>query len=130
LNAWILFTQLLAQADAAPADGADGANPPGASGLFSFLPAVLMAIMLYFFLILRPEQRKQAAHRAQIESLKKNDRVVTIGGLYGVVMSVQRESDEVTLKIDEANNTKIRVTLASISRVMGGDTAADKPAST
>ncbi len=37
--------------------------------------------------------------------------MVTIGGIYGVVMNVQRDTDEVTLKIDETNNTKIRVTI-------------------
>lgn len=79
-------------------------------------------------MILRPERRKQAGHREQLKSLKKNDRVVTIGGIYGVVMNVQRDADEVTLKIDEANNTKIRVTLASIGRVVGDEPPADKPA--
>ena len=115
---------LLAEAEA-PADGQ--ANP--GSGLMSFLPAVLLAFALYFFMILRPERRKQAAQRAQLEALKKNDRVVTIGGMYGVVMNVQKDADEVTLKIDETNNTKIRVTISSIARVLGGEAVGDKPAS-
>ncbi len=61
--------------------------------------------------------------------MKKNDRVVTIGGMYGVVMNVQKDADEVTLKIDETNNTKIRVTISSIARVLGGEAVGDKPAS-
>ena len=82
--------------------------------------------MLYFFLIWRPDRRKQSAHRAQLDGLKKNDRVVTIGGLYGVVMNVQRDADEVTLKVDEANNTKIRVTFAAIAPVLGSEPQGDK----
>lgn len=122
------LTLLLAQA--AEADGANPPNPANqaAPGIGSFIPAVLAAIVLYFFLIIRPERRKQAAHRAQLEALKKNDRVVTIGGVYGVVMNVQRDVDEVTLKIDETNNTKIRVTFAAIARIVGDEPTSEKPA--
>ena len=86
------------------------------------------AIVLYFFLIIRPERRKQAAHREQLEALKKNDRVVTIGGLYGVVMNVQRDADKVTLKVDETNNTTIRVTFGAIARIVGDEPSGEKPA--
>ena len=90
---------------------------------------VLAAIALYYFMILRPERRKQAGHRSRLDQLKKNDRVVTIGGIYGVVMNVQRDTDEVTLKIDEANNTKMRVTFGAIGRVVGDDVPGEKTAS-
>ena len=60
-------------------------------------------------------------------AVKKNDRVVTVGGIYGVVTNVHREADEVTLKVDEATNTKLRVTLSSIGRVLG-DEPSDEPA--
>ena len=80
-------------------------------------PLVLI-FALFYFLIMRPERRKQADHKALLESLKKNDRVITIGGMYGVVANVQRDDDRVTLKVDEANNTKIDVTFSSIARVI------------
>ena len=108
------------------ANPGDPANQ--APGLSAFLPAVLGAIVLYYFLIIRPERRKQSSHRSQLETLKKNDRVVTIGGIYGVVMNVQRDADEVTLKIDEANNTKIRVTFGAIARIVGDEPSGEKPA--
>ncbi len=125
MSLYELLPFLLAEAAEAPANGQTNQGP----GLLSFLPAILLAFALYFFMILRPERRKQAAQRAQLESLKKNDRVVTIGGLYGVVMNVQKDADEVTLKIDEANNTKIRVTIGAIARVLGGEATGDKPSS-
>jgi preprotein translocase subunit YajC len=117
---------LLAQAEkAAPA----AANEPAAP-LFQLLVPVVAAIALYYFMILRPERRKQQGPRTRLDSLKKNDRVVTIGGIYGVVMNVQRDTDEVTLKIDEATNTKLRVTFGAIARVIGDEPASDKTAST
>ncbi len=74
-------------------------------------------------MILRPERRKQQTVQSRLESLKKNDQVVTIGGIYGVVVNVNRESDEVTLKIDEATNAKMRVTIGAVARIVGEESA-------
>jgi preprotein translocase subunit YajC len=120
ISEWI---GLLAQAGDAAAPDAGGNQ--GGSPL-SMLPALVMIVVLFYFLMIRPERRKQATHRKLLQELKKNDRVVTVGGMYGVVMNVQRDSDEVTLKIDEANNTKIRVTFASIARVLGDEPSGEK----
>lgn len=114
---------VLAQAaEAAPAN----ANEP--APLMQLLVPVVAAIALYYFMILRPERRKQASQRSKLDLLKKNDRVVTIGGIYGVIMNVNREADEVTLKIDETTNTKLRVTFGAIARVIGDEPASDKSA--
>ncbi len=59
-------------------------------------------------------------------AVKKNDRVVTTGGIYGVVANVHAEADEVTVKVDETTNTKLRMTLGSIARVLGDEAADDK----
>ena len=123
MNTFALYSLLLAQADGAK--GGDSGNPPG---IGSFFVPILAAIVLYYFLIIRPERRKQSTHRSSLESLKKNDRVVTIGGIYGVVTNVQRDADEVTLKVDESTNTKIRVTFSAIARVVGDGSAEDKTA--
>ena len=56
-----------------------------------------------------------------LAAVKKNDRVITAGGIYGVVTNVHREADEVTVKVDEATNTKLRLTLSSITRVVGDE---------
>ena len=109
--------------EAAPA--AEPANQP--PGLSAFLPAVLGAMMLYYFLIIRPDRKKQVAHRSALEQLKKNDRVVTIGGLKGTVVQVRREIDEITLKVDD--NTKVRFTMSAIARLDGAAAAEEeKPA--
>lgn len=102
-------------AEAAP----DAAPAPGGQGSMMPLLAPMVAIFfLFYLLILRPERRKQAEHKALLEAVKKNDRIVTIGGIYGVVANVQRDADRVTIKIDEANNTKIDVTFSAIAKVI------------
>jgi preprotein translocase subunit YajC len=98
--------------DAAPA-------PDGGPGSMMPLLAPMVAIFfLFYLLILRPERRKQAEHKSLLEAVKKNDRIVTIGGMYGVVTNVQRDADRVTIKVDEENNTKINVTFGAIARVI------------
>jgi preprotein translocase subunit YajC len=117
---------LLAEGAEGAAKGGDAGQGGGPPGLGSMLLPLAMIFVLFYFIILRPEKRKAADHRSLLESIKKNDRVVTIGGIYGVVMNVQKESDRVTLKIDESNNTKIDVTVNAIARVMAADTESEK----
>jgi preprotein translocase subunit YajC len=113
---------VLAQAaNGAPKPGEQSGNP--FAGII--IPFVFIAI-LFYFMMWRPEKRKQAEHQSLLTAIKKNDRVVTIGGIYGVVSNVQREADRVTLKVDETNNTKIEVTFGAISRVIVELTEADK----
>src|SRR5262245_34071424 len=121
-----LLAQVAAEGQAgdAPANGAKA--PEGPNPLFQLGTLFLPLILLFYFLILRPERRKQADHKSLLSALKKNDRVVTIGGIYGIVANVQPEADRVTLKIDEATNTKIDVTFSSIARVIAAEPEAKK----
>ena len=82
----------------------------------AILPFIAIGF-LFYFLLLRPERQKQNAQKSLLENLKKSDRVVTVGGIKGIVTNVQRDADEVTVNIDESTGTKIRITLASIARV-------------
>jgi preprotein translocase subunit YajC len=123
-----LFAQVAAEGQAAADVPANGAKPPepGPSPLFQLATLFLPLILLFYFLILRPERRKQADHKLLLAALKKNDRVVTIGGIYGIVANIQPDADRVTLKIDEATNTKIDVTFGSIARVIAAEPEAKK----
>ena len=98
-------------------DGA-AASPFGQFG--SLLPFVLIAILFYFMLI-RPERKKRTDTAKMLENMKKNDHVVTIGGIYGVVVNVQKGSEDVTLRIDDSTNTRVRVLRSAISRVIAGE---------
>jgi preprotein translocase subunit YajC len=105
--------------------GAANAPPPGGS-IIQFLTPLLIIGAVFYLLLIRPEKKRAAEHQALLESLKKNDRVITNGGIYGVVANVQRDADRVTLKVDETNNTKIDVTFGSIAKILSDDSAGDK----
>ena len=102
------------QADPAT-EGEPGPGARQTKGLGGMLiPMVLMFIVLYFFLFRGPK-KKQQQHKQMLEALKKNDRVRTIGGIIGTVVDIR--DDEVVIKIDESNNTKMRLIRGAISKV-------------
>lgn len=86
----------------------------------------LVVFFVFYFLLILPQRREQSRREQMLSAVKKNDKVLTSGGLYGVVTNVDREADQVTLRVDEDNNTRIRVTLASIVRVMGDEAKPSK----
>jgi len=91
----------------------DKKEPPNI--LIQMLPFILIFVVMYLFLFRGPK-KKQAEHKKMLSSLQRNDRVRTIGGVLGTVIDIK--DDEVTLKVDESNNTKIRVTAGSIAAVL------------
>lgn len=113
------FTSLLAEAEAvAPAAGEGEADLT----LFQQIldnPMVLMMglFMIFYFTFLRPERRRKAAEAEKMSLLKKNDRVVTVGGIHGVIVAASPDSDVITLKIDESGNTRIKVNRSAIATV-------------
>ena len=78
--------------------------------------AVIM--VLFYFLILRPQKSKDQQFRSMVDNLKEKDRVVTIGGIHGVVTNVQRDAGVVTIRVDESTGTKIRVGTSAIAKVV------------
>ena len=76
---------------------------------------VLLFVLMYFMLFRGPKKRQQQQQQ-MVQSLKKNDRVQTAGGILGTVLEVT--DTEITLKIDESNNTKIKVLPSAISKVI------------
>lgn len=90
----------------------------GAADMMSMLTPMLLIGVLFYFLMMRPEKRKRDDVALMQKSLKKNDRVVTIGGIVGVVVNAQSDSEEVTIRVDENTNTRIHVIRSSISRVV------------
>jgi preprotein translocase subunit YajC len=92
------------------------------------LPALIGIFILFYFFIIRAQHRERAKHDRMLRELKKNDRVLTIGGIYGVVANVQPDSNEVVIKVDEATNTKLHVTRNAIQQVIKDDEpASEKP---
>lgn len=87
-----------------------------------FLLSIVGIMFLYMFIMQRPAmKREQEARETMLKNLKKNDRIVTGGGIYGVVTNVQLDADEITIRVDETTNTKIKITRSAVQRVVGGE---------
>jgi preprotein translocase subunit YajC len=112
------FWLLLAEAAKKAADPAEATRGPG---LQDMLPAFAIIGVLFYFLILRPQKSKDQQFRSLIENLKETDRVVTIGGIHGIVTNVHREAGIVTLRVDESTGAKIRVGSSAIAKVITDD---------
>ena len=84
----------------AAGDGALG----GASGIASFVPLILIFVVFYFLLI-RPQQKKSKEHQATLEALKSGDTVITNGGLYGTVIKI--DGHVVTLQCSDKVRVKV-----------------------
>ncbi|MCF6148602.1 MAG: preprotein translocase subunit YajC [Candidatus Kuenenia sp.] len=91
-----------------------GKGSPG--GMMSLLlPFILMFVVMYF-LILRPQKKKEKERKALLARVRKNDRVVTAGGIHGVVTSVRE--NEVIVRVDDSKDVKIKVDRNSIATVL------------
>ncbi|MFQ5902536.1 MAG: preprotein translocase subunit YajC [Candidatus Binatia bacterium] len=95
--------------------------PSGPSTLVSFFPLILVFVIFYFLLI-RPQQKKAKEHREMLERLKKNDEVITGGGVYGKVVALT--DSVVTLEV--APNVRIRVSRPQISQLVKGEKTSGK----
>lgn len=93
------------------AQGTNGGGS-GAGTILSLVPFVLIFVIFYFMLIL-PQQKKQKHQRAMLDALKKGDKVVTASGIWGTVTNLGKET--VTLQI--ADNTKVRIQREHIARL-------------
>ncbi|MDP8226104.1 MAG: preprotein translocase subunit YajC [Candidatus Celaenobacter polaris] len=99
-----MFTSLLYAQDSIPKD------PNPGSGIMGFLPIIIMFVILYFLLI-RPQQKKQKDMVKMRDDLQKNEKVITSGGIIGTIYSIK--GDVIVLKVDD--NVKIEVTKSAIA---------------
>jgi preprotein translocase subunit YajC len=100
----------LAQAASAPE------QPPV---LFQFMPLIIIAVLFYFLLI-RPQQKKQKEHQKLVSGIKTGDKVVTSAGIHGIVANVK----EATILLKVADNVKIEMDKAAVASVSKSTEAA------
>ena len=79
------------------------------SGIGPFIPLILIFVIFYFFLI-RPQQKKVKEHKAMVESLKRGDKVITSGGITG---TVERVIDNEKVEVEIAENVKVEIVKAT-----------------
>jgi preprotein translocase subunit YajC len=84
----------------------------GSGGMLSILPFILIMLILYFLLI-RPQAKRQKAKKSMLETLKKGDHIVTIGGVHGTVVGLKNQGKIVVIKVDK--NTNLSIVKSSIA---------------
>ena len=86
---------------------AQSINAPTGSGIAAFLPFILMGLIIYF-LIIRPQSKQRKQHDTTIAELKKGDKILTRGGLYGKIVNFQGENDN-KVTIDAGSGVKLNI---------------------
>ena len=107
-----MFLHFLAMAQP---QGQGGAQGGGSMGILGFLPWI-MIIFVFYFLLIRPQAKKQKTHQAMLARIGKGDKVVTAGGIHGTVVGVKENDTVLVVKI--ADTVKIEVERSSIGRLI------------
>lgn len=85
--------------------GTSGGGQPGAGGGFASLVPLILMFVIFYFLLIRPQQKKAKEHRQMVDNLKKGDRIVTSGGIYGQIINL----DEHTISLEIADKVRIKI---------------------
>lgn len=93
--------------------GQGGAGGEGAAGFTGFIPLILMFVIFYFLLI-RPQQKKSKEHRQMVSNLKKGDRIITSGGIHGRITGM----DDTTLTVEIADKVRVKVARGNVSAMV------------
>lgn len=101
-----------AYAMAPPPQGGEGAGPGGLGAIGGFLPLILIFVIFYFLLI-RPQSKRAKEHKSMLDNLKKGEKVVTTGGIHGLIEDI--DGDMLTVKI--AENVKIKMSRSGVAGV-------------
>ena len=109
---------ILAQATAPAAQ----TSPNLIQTLVQFAPIIIIAIV-FFYLTSGQKRKQEKTRKAMIEALKRGDRVQTVGGILGTIVSA--DGDEIIVKVDESTNTKIRFVRSAIFQVITDETKAE-----
>jgi len=86
----------------------------GTEAFMSFVPFILIVVIMYFLLI-RPQQKRAKEHKAMVEALRRGDQVLTQGGIIGKVSKVKEDGE---IEVEIAEGVRVRVMRATIAQVM------------
>jgi len=117
-----MFDFLVLFADAQSGAGAGG----GGESMMWFIVMLPAILLIMWILMVNPHKKQEERMRQMLNALERNDRVMTVGGLIGTVHSIDKEQNEIVLKVDEANNTRIRFHLTAINTVFPKDGGGSK----
>ena len=103
---------------------AEGEQQPRGPLGFDLLLPLCLALLFYIF-FLRPMRRQDQERKALLQGLKKNDEVITTSGIYGTVVAISEDKDEITVRV--ADNVRLRMLKSSIARNLTNEEAAKAP---
>ncbi|MBC8550474.1 MAG: preprotein translocase subunit YajC [Candidatus Brocadiales bacterium] len=83
--------------------------------MMQFLPLMVIMFAVMYFLIIRPQKQKEKKRQEMISNVRKQDKIVTAGGVHGVVVSVKE--NEVIVRVDDAKDVKIKVDKSALTSV-------------
>lgn len=115
-----MFFDSVAYAMAPPAGGGEAGGLGGILG--GPLPMLVLMFAIFYFLLIRPQQKKQKTHKAMLEALKKGDKVWTNGGILGSIVDI--DGDNLTIEI--ATGVNVVIKRGFVADKDGGAPAADK----
>jgi preprotein translocase subunit YajC len=101
--------------------GAGGAAGGQAGGIAGFLPIIIL-FAIFYFLLIRPQQKKAKEHRAMISNLKKGTRIITSGGIYGTIVSI----DDTTIGLEISEKVKIKISRGNVAALITDADSAQK----
>jgi preprotein translocase subunit YajC len=88
---------------------------PQGNPMMQFLPLLIIMFAIMYFLIIRPQKTKEKKRLELISNVRKQDRIVTTGGVHGVVTSVKE--NEVLIRVDDAKDVKLKIDKSAITSV-------------
>lgn len=123
----VLFPELLLAQETAKTAAGSTTEPAASGGSGDFWIFILMplALVVFMMLVMKPQQKEQKQRDQMLKELKKNDRVVTVGGIMAKVAIVSPETKSVKLVLDEKSGSCMTVTMSSIARILTGDEKGD-----
>jgi preprotein translocase subunit YajC len=98
-----------------------------AGGLMQFMPFILIFAVMYFLMI-RPQKKKQVEHQKMLDNLQIHDKVITNGGIIGKVVAIKKEKNIVVVRVDDTTNTKIEFQKSAIGGVIQDESARNNTA--
>jgi len=113
---------------------AQDAQPPAGEGVGGFLQQflgspinlILFSLILFMLLVIRPQRREMKKHQELLANLKKNDRVITSGGIHGVVVQANAGEPTISVRVDENSGTRMTINRDSVATVLSSGSDSTK----
>ncbi len=103
------------------AAAANTTQQPGMTGgIMSFMPFILIFAVMYFLMI-RPQKKKQQEHMKMLDNLQVHDKIITSGGIIGKIVGIKKDKNIIVLRIDETTNTKIEIQKSAVAGVLNDE---------